>query len=83
MVKRYVPKYEQVTTHACRRSFATNLYRMGYSLAQIMPMTGHATESHLRVYIGIDAEENAERIALDIRNRKKNKKLKICWQNMV
>ncbi len=72
VVKQYKPKYKLLTTHTCRRSFATNLYRMGYSLAQIMPMTGHSTEGHLRVYIGIDAEENAERIALDIRNRKKD-----------
>lgn len=72
IVKRYVPKYERLSSHTCRRSFATNLYRKGYSLAQIMPMTGHSTEGHLRVYIGIDAEENAERIALEIRKRKKD-----------
>ena len=70
--KRYVPKFELISSHTCRRSFATNLYRMGYTLAQIMPMTGHATETQLRTYIGIDAEENAERIALEIRNRKKD-----------
>ena len=64
--KFYVPKYEEVSSHCCRRSFATNLYRMGYRLAQIMPMTGHATESQLREYIGIDAEENAETIAMEI-----------------
>ena len=70
VIKYHVPKYERVTSHTCRRSFATNLYKTGYPLAQIMPMTGHSTENHLRVYIGIDAEENAERIALDIQNRK-------------
>ncbi len=64
--KSYVAKYEEVSSHICRRSFATNLYRMGYSLAQIMPMTGHATESQLRQYIGIDSEMNAEEIALAI-----------------
>lgn len=64
--KSFAPKYELVSSHICRRSFATNLYRMGYSLAQIMPMTGHATESQLRQYIGIDGEMNAEEIALSI-----------------
>ncbi|NET37013.1 MAG: tyrosine-type recombinase/integrase [Cyanothece sp. SIO1E1] len=73
VVKKYVPKYQVLSTHCCRRSFATNLYRMGYSLAQIMPMTGHATEAHLRVYIGIDAEENAEKVALDVQNRREHK----------
>ena len=66
VTKSFAHKYELVSSHICRRSFATNLYRMGYSLAQIMPMTGHATESQLRQYIGIDGEMNAEEIALNI-----------------
>jgi site-specific recombinase XerD len=69
--KLYVPKYQEVSSHICRRSFATNLYRMGYSLAQIMPMTGHATESQLRQYIGIDNEQNAEEIAFSIMQKRK------------
>ena len=68
--KLYLPKYELLTTHTCRRSFATNLYRRGFPLSQIMPMTGHTTEGNLRIYIGIDAEENAERVALDMVNNK-------------
>jgi len=67
----YSPKYEEVSSHTCRRSFATNLYRMGYRLSQIMPMTGHATEAQLRQYLGIDEEENAEEIALSIIERNK------------
>ncbi|MBK7870748.1 MAG: hypothetical protein IPJ74_08690 [Saprospiraceae bacterium] len=43
---------------------------MGYSLAQIMPMTGHSTEAQLRQYIGIDGEENAEAIAMGFMGRK-------------
>ncbi len=67
--KSFVSKHEEVSSHICRRSFATNLYRQGYSLAQIMPMTGHATESQLRQYIGIDNEQNAEEIAFSIMDR--------------
>ena len=67
--KHYTEKYKEVASHTCRRSFATNLYRMGYSLGQIMSITGHATESQLRDYIGIDAEENAEKMALGIMQR--------------
>jgi integrase len=70
--KSHIPKYEKVSSHTCRRSFATNLYRMGYSLAQIMPMTGHNSESQLRQYIGIDSEMNAEEIAFSIM-QKRNK----------
>lgn len=70
--KYYTPKYKEVSSHTCRRSFATNLYRMGYTLAQIMPMTGHSTESQLRDYIGIDGEQNAEAIAMDILQRRQS-----------
>ena len=64
--QRFVPKSEMISSHTCRRTFATILYRRGYALAQIMHMTGHSTEAQLRLYIGIDAEENAEQIALAI-----------------
>ncbi|MCB0651493.1 MAG: tyrosine-type recombinase/integrase [Saprospiraceae bacterium] len=64
--KEFVEKHDVISSHTCRRSFATNLYRMGYNLSQIMPMTGHATETQLRVYIGIDNEQNAEEIGLQI-----------------
>ncbi len=68
--KHYAPKHQEVSSHTCRRSFATNLYRMGYQLGQIMPMTGHATEAQLREYIGVDVEENALEIARSIERRK-------------
>ncbi len=71
--KFYISKHEDVASHVCRRSFATNLYRMGYRLAQIMPMTGHSTESQLREYIGIDTEQNAEEIAFSIMKHRENK----------
>ena len=68
--KCYIEKHKLVSSHLCRRSFATNLYRMGFKLSQIMPMTGHATESQLREYIGIDNEQNAEEIGMMFMNKK-------------
>ena len=68
--KSFIPKYQKVASHTCRRSFATNLYRMGYKLGQIMPMTGHASEMQLREYIGIDGEENAIEIARSMERRR-------------
>ncbi|MEM9546934.1 MAG: phage integrase SAM-like domain-containing protein [Bacteroidota bacterium] len=62
--KCYVEKHKLVSSHLCRRSFATNMYRMGFKLSQIMPMTGHSTESQLREYIGIDNEQNAEEVGM-------------------
>lgn len=82
-VKKYfIEKYKEVASHTCRRSFATNLYRMGYKLGQIMPMTGHATEVQLREYIGIDAEENAVEIARSIANRRPEDKAVIKKLNI-
>ena len=45
------PKYELVTSHICRRTYATNHY---YKLANklIMRVTGHATERQFLDYIG-------------------------------
>jgi integrase len=45
------PKYELITSHCGRRSFATNFYgKINNSL--IMNITGHSTENMLLVYIG-------------------------------
>ncbi len=62
--KSYIEKYKLVSSHLCRRSFATNLYRIQIPLSMIMGMTGHATESQLKDYIGIDNEENAEQVGM-------------------
>lgn len=55
-----VPKYELVTSHTARRSFATNCYKAGIPAKQIMLITGHKTESEFFKYIQISQEENAE-----------------------
>lgn len=71
--KYYMEKYKLVSSHLCRRSFATNLYRMGFRLSQIVPITGHSTESQLRKYIGIDNEQNTEEIGLMFLNNEQDK----------
>lgn len=62
--KSYVEKYRLVSSHLCRRSFATILYRKQVPLSMIMGMTGHSTESQLREYIGIDNEQNAKEVGM-------------------
>jgi integrase len=52
------PKYELVTTHSCRRSFASNLYGKLETLT-IMNITGHKTESQFLDYIKITPKEYA------------------------
>ena len=60
-------KYELVSSHICRRSFATNLYGKIDTLT-IMKITGHKTERQFLDYIKITPKEYAE-------------KLKAYWKN--
>jgi integrase len=52
-------KWELVSTHICRRSFATNHYGK-LPTPVIMSITGHTTEKMLLNYIGKTARDNAE-----------------------
>lgn len=52
-------KYELVTTHIARRSWATNAYKSGMTPYMIMQVTGHKTEADLLRYLQLDAESNA------------------------
>ena len=55
------PKYELVSSHICRRSFATNLYGKIDTLT-IMKITGHKTEAQFLSYIKITPKEYAEKL---------------------
>lgn len=63
-------KWELVTTHTGRRSFATNNYLMGVPSLTIMAITGHKTESAFLKYIKVTPTEHAE-------------KIRAIWQNQV
>jgi integrase len=52
------PKYELISTHTCRRSFASNLYGKVPNHV-IMAITGHTKESTFLKYIKITPKENA------------------------
>lgn len=56
-------KYDLITTHTCRRSGATNMYKAGIPTISIMKITGHKSEKDFLKYIKISAEENAELLA--------------------
>ena len=56
------PKYELVTTHICRRSFATNLYGTIDTLT-IMMIIGHSTEKQFLEYIKITPKQHAEKLS--------------------
>lgn len=55
------PKHELVSSHICRRTFATLLYGKLDSLT-IMKITGHSTEKQFLSYIKITPKEYAEKL---------------------
>ena len=54
-----LPKYQLVTTHTARRSFATNMYLMGIPTITIMAITGHKTEKAFMKYLKVSPREHA------------------------
>jgi len=54
------PKYELITSHAGRRSFATNMYLAGLPSITIMAITGHKTEKSFMKYLKITQAQHAE-----------------------
>ena len=60
--KEMFKKYELITTHTARRSFATNAYLMDIPSISIMKITGHKTEKSFMKYIRISQEENANKL---------------------
>lgn len=65
------PKHELITSHSCRRSFASNLYGKLPNMT-IMAITGHKTESQFLKYIKITPKENAEKLK-NLWNKENNK----------
>lgn len=53
-------KWELVTTHTARRSFASNQYRSGFPAQSLMKITGHKTEKAFLRYIRLSDKEHAK-----------------------
>lgn len=63
--KRVTQRYEKwqcVSAHTARRSFATNMYKRDFPTLMIMKITGHQTEKAFLSYIKVTEDENAERM---------------------
>lgn len=56
-------KWEMVSTHTARRSFATNLYLQGAPVLEIMKITGHKTETQFLKYIKITKDDAARKLS--------------------
>lgn len=70
------PKWELLTTHTARRSFATNEFKAGTPSLAIMAITGHKTEKSFLKYIRISPNEHAKSIAKIWADRDAKAKLK-------
>jgi len=60
--KGHYPKWKLISSHTCRRSFATNLYGEQDD-ATIMAITGHKSHSQFMKYIKTTQEEHVEKLA--------------------
>lgn len=60
VIQKICPKYDLISTHTARRSFATNAFLNGIPAISIMKFTGHKTESSFMKYIKVSQERNAE-----------------------
>ncbi|MGM9685607.1 MAG: tyrosine-type recombinase/integrase [Bacteroidaceae bacterium] len=72
--RKIVTKYEKwqlVSSHTARRSFATNLYRSGFPSISIMQITGHKSESAFLKYIKVSKDEHARLLAEHWEKQKK------------
>ncbi len=68
----YKKKYELVSTHTARRSFATNEYNAGTPTITIMAITGHKTEKSFLNYIKATPADHAKKLK-ELRIERKNK----------
>jgi integrase len=62
LVSQQTEKYNLVTSHTARRSFATNAYLADMPSISIMKITGHKTESAFMKYIKMSARDNAAKM---------------------
>jgi integrase len=67
-------KYDLISTHTARRSFATNLYLSDFPAISIMKITGHRTEKAFMKYIKVTQEQNADKLEQHWSGKKQNLK---------
>lgn len=59
----YYDKWELISSHTCRRSFASNLFLQGIDTRLIMSATGHKSEKQLLSYVKATQQEKNEVIS--------------------
>lgn len=72
-VQRTCKKWECVTAHTARRSFASNMYKRDFPTLMIMAITGHKTEKAFLTYIKVKGEEHAKRMFAQFMEQEKRR----------
>ena len=57
------PLYSLISSHCCRRSYATNMFKAGVPNMLIMSATGHKTETSFLKYIRANNDDKAKLLA--------------------
>ncbi|RYZ54771.1 MAG: hypothetical protein EOP49_04360 [Sphingobacteriales bacterium] len=63
------PLCDCISSHTCRRSFATNYYLQGFPTIDLMKITGHRQESAFMRYIKVSKLDAAQRLAAHVQKR--------------
>lgn len=63
-VTQNLEKWNMLSTHTARRSFATNEYLQGTEMEMIKAITGHTTEKSFMKYIKVTPTQHAKRLDL-------------------
>lgn len=71
-------KWEMITSHTARRSFATNEYLAGTPTLTIMAITGHKTEKSFLRYIKLSSSEHAKLLKGHWEERKNKASLSVA-----
>lgn len=67
-----IEKWKKISSHAARRSFATNFFEMGHRIVGLMQITGHSSEKQFFEYIDLDGDK----LALQFAKRRKEQRMK-------
>lgn len=70
--------WQCISSHTCRRSFATNLYLEGFPVIDLMKIIGHKTEKAFLRYIKVDKLNAAKRLNTHIKIMWSKKLLKVA-----
>ncbi len=71
-----IEKWKRVSSHAARRSFASNFWEEGIIAPMLMQITGHATEKQFFEYIDVDRRKLAKQFAKEVALKRKNKTMR-------